>query len=93
MRLGIAADFSNPFRRLLLEQSLLDEFFVAPETDVQRENDLKTGEVVTAVVLKAPAPGTTSAHGREADKQAFDASQRRRIEMPLIEVLAEMFQK
>jgi xanthine dehydrogenase YagS FAD-binding subunit len=55
-----------------VRRPLLDEFFVAPETDVQRENDLKTGEVVTAVLLKAPAPGTTSAHGREADKQAFD---------------------
>jgi len=51
---------------------LLDEFFVAPETDVQRENDLKAGEVVTAVLLAAAAAGSQSAHGREADKLAFD---------------------
>ena len=51
---------------------LLDEFFVAPETDVQRENDLKAGEVVTAVLLPALAAGARSAHLREADKQAFD---------------------
>jgi xanthine dehydrogenase YagS FAD-binding subunit len=55
-----------------VRRPLLDEFFVAPETDVQRENDLKTGEVVTAVLLAAPAAGSTSAHGREADKLAFD---------------------
>jgi xanthine dehydrogenase YagS FAD-binding subunit len=55
-----------------VRRPLLDEFFVAPETDVQRENDLKTGEVVTAVLLKAPAAGTSSAHRRESDKQAFD---------------------
>jgi len=55
-----------------VRRPLLDEFFVAPETDVQRENDLKEGEVVTAVLLGTPAAGSTSAHGRESDKQAFD---------------------
>ena len=51
---------------------LLDEFFVAPETDVQRENDLKPGEVVTAVLLPPRATGATSVHLRESDRQAFD---------------------
>jgi xanthine dehydrogenase YagS FAD-binding subunit len=55
-----------------VRRPLLDEFFVAPETDVQRENDLKEGEVVTAVLLPAPAAATTSAHMRQSDKQAFD---------------------
>jgi xanthine dehydrogenase YagS FAD-binding subunit len=55
-----------------VRRPLLDEFFVAPETDVQRETDLKPGEVVTAVLLPALAAGTTSAHLRDADKQAFD---------------------
>ena len=54
-------------------QPLLDEFFVAPETDVQRENDLKPGEVAhrRAAAARRP-PAATSAHLREADKLAFD---------------------
>ena len=55
-----------------VRRPLLDEFFVAPETDVQRETDLKPGEVVTAVLLPTLAAGTTSAHLRDADKLAFD---------------------
>jgi xanthine dehydrogenase YagS FAD-binding subunit len=55
-----------------IRRPLLDEFLVAPETDVQRENDLKAGEVLTAVLLPALNPGTTSAHMREADKLSFD---------------------
>jgi xanthine dehydrogenase YagS FAD-binding subunit len=51
---------------------LLDEFLVAPETDVQRENDLKGGEVVTAVLLPGLAAGSTSAHLRDSDKLSFD---------------------
>jgi xanthine dehydrogenase YagS FAD-binding subunit len=50
----------------------LDEFFVAPEVDVQRENDLKPGEIATAVLLPPLAAGTTSTHLREADKLSFD---------------------
>jgi xanthine dehydrogenase YagS FAD-binding subunit len=55
-----------------VRRPLLDEVFVAPEIDVQRENDLKPGEVLTAVLLPPPAAGITSAHVREADKQSFD---------------------
>jgi xanthine dehydrogenase YagS FAD-binding subunit len=51
---------------------LLDDFFVAPEIDVQRENDLKPGEAATAVLLPPLAPGAASAHLREADKLSFD---------------------
>ena len=55
-----------------LRRPLLDEFFVAPEIDVQRENDLKPGEVATAVLLPPLAAGATSAHLRESDKLSFD---------------------
>ena len=52
---------------------LLDEFFVAPETDVQRENDLKPGEVADR---RAAAAARPRAHVRrtcaESDKQSFD---------------------
>ncbi len=50
----------------------LDEFFVAPEVDVQRENDLKPGEIATAVLLPPLPAGTASTHLREADKLSFD---------------------
>ena len=52
----------------------LDEFFVAPEVDVQRENDLRPGEIATAVLLPPLAAGTTSTHLRESDKLSFDWS-------------------
>lgn len=50
----------------------IGEFLVAPEIDVQRENDLKPGEVLTAVLLPRMGAGAVSAHLREADKLAFD---------------------
>ncbi|MFZ1965039.1 MAG: FAD binding domain-containing protein [Roseiarcus sp.] len=53
-------------------QVLLDDFFVAPEIDVQRENDLKPGEAATAVLLPPLAAGAASAYLREADKLSFD---------------------
>ncbi len=50
----------------------LDEFFVASEIDVQRENDLKPGEAATAVLLPPLGLGAASTHLREADKMSFD---------------------
>ncbi len=51
---------------------LLDDFFVAPEIDVQRENDLKPGEAMTAVLLPPLAADVASTHLREADRLSFD---------------------
>jgi xanthine dehydrogenase YagS FAD-binding subunit len=53
-------------------QPLLDDFFVAPVIDVQRENDLKLGEAATAVLPPPLAVGASSAYLREADKLSFD---------------------
>jgi len=53
-------------------QPLLDDLFVVPEIDVQRENDLKPGEAATAVLLPPLAAGAASAYLREADKLSFD---------------------
>ena len=50
----------------------LDDFFVVPEIDVQRENDLKSAEAVVALLLPPLAAGATSVHIREADKLSFD---------------------
>ncbi len=49
----------------------LEEFFVGPDRDVQRENDLKAGEILTAVVLP-PAAGLRMTHMKLAQKESFD---------------------
>jgi len=50
----------------------LEEFFVGPDVDVQGENDLKAHEILTAVELPAPAPGTRMAHCKQSERDAFD---------------------
>ena len=60
-------DAEGEIRRLAL-----DDFFVVPEVDVQRENDLKVGEILVAFLLPPLAAGATSVHLREADRLAFD---------------------
>lgn len=50
----------------------LEEFFLGPAQSIERENDLKAGEVLTAVVLPAPGPGVRSAHLRQGELDSFD---------------------
>jgi xanthine dehydrogenase YagS FAD-binding subunit len=54
-------------RRLLLE-----DFFVAPERDIQRENDLQPHEIVTAVRLPKLPASLRMAHLKEGEKDSFD---------------------
>jgi len=54
-------------RRLALE-----EFFVGPERDLQRENDLRVREVLTAIRLPRPPAGLRMAHLRQGEKASFD---------------------
>lgn len=50
----------------------LTSFLVGPETDVYHENTLRTGEVLTAVLLR-PLPSTArSVYLKQAEKPAFD---------------------
>ncbi len=49
----------------------LEDFFVSPARDVQRENDLKAGEILAAVVLPQ-ASGLRMTHMKLAQKQSFD---------------------
>ena len=49
----------------------LEDFFVRPEQDITRENDLKAGEVLDAVLLP-PARGARSAHLRQGELESFD---------------------
>ena len=51
---------------------LLEEFFLLPGTDITHENDLKSGEILSAVVLPKLAPGARSAHLKQGEKDLFD---------------------
>lgn len=50
----------------------LAQLFVAPEQDVQREHVLQPDELLTAVVVPAPAATARSAYGKLAEKESFD---------------------
>ena len=55
-----------------MRNMLLEDFFVPPERDLQRENDLRPHEILTAIrVPKSPASLRT-AHLRQAEKASFD---------------------
>ena len=49
----------------------LEGFFVLPEQDITRENDLQRGEILSAVLLPA-AGGARSAHLRQGELDSFD---------------------
>ena len=49
----------------------LEDFFIGPDKDVQRENALEAGEILTAVRLPPPA-GLRTAHLKLAEKASFD---------------------
>jgi xanthine dehydrogenase YagS FAD-binding subunit len=59
-------DAEGERRRLLLE-----DFFVGPDRDVQRENDLRANELLTAVLLP-PSSGLRMNHLKLAQKESFD---------------------
>jgi len=50
----------------------LERFFVAPQQDPRRENDLRAGEIVTALHLPPLAAGARSVHLKQGERAAFD---------------------
>jgi xanthine dehydrogenase YagS FAD-binding subunit len=50
----------------------LEKFFTLPTVDPKRENSLKRGEIITEVIVPAPAAGTTSHYLEAREKQSFD---------------------
>ena len=52
----------------------LSEFLIGPDTDITRENTLRAGEVLTAVMLPSMHDGTRSAFLKQAEKPSFDWS-------------------
>ncbi len=55
-----------------LRRVLLEEFFVAPERDIERENDLRAQEILTAILLPATKPGMRMAHLKQGEKDSVD---------------------
>jgi xanthine dehydrogenase YagS FAD-binding subunit len=55
-----------------LRQVLLEAFFIAPDQDLQRENDLKPQEILTAILIPPLPAGARMAHLKLGEKQSFD---------------------
>ncbi len=51
---------------------LLEEFFVPPERDIERENDLRAHEILTAILLPRIKTGVRMAHLKQGEKDSFD---------------------
>jgi xanthine dehydrogenase YagS FAD-binding subunit len=51
---------------------VLEDFYLLPDKDIHRENDLRPGEILTAVVLPKLAPGIRSVHLKLGEKESFD---------------------
>ena len=51
---------------------LLEKFFQLPEVDIHRENGLKPGEILTAIVLLPMAATVRSVHLKQGEKDSFD---------------------
>ena len=62
----------------------LSDFFITPEQDVQRENILIPGNIITAISLPRLPEGTTSAYLNMKHKQSFD--------WPLVEAVVVLSQ-
>lgn len=50
----------------------LEQFFILPAEDVHRENVLQPGELITEVIVPAPAAGARSAYTKLGEKESFD---------------------
>lgn len=50
----------------------LEDFFVSPQRDVQRENDLRPHEILAAIRLPATPASARAAHVKIAEKASFD---------------------
>ncbi|MGD0635173.1 MAG: FAD binding domain-containing protein [Beijerinckiaceae bacterium] len=51
---------------------LLEDFFVLPDKDVWRENDLKPQEILTAILLPPVPAGLRMTHLKQGEKDSFD---------------------
>ncbi len=69
LALGASVEIAGPRGRRTVP---LDEFFVLPSTDVQRETVLQPGEVVTHVVVPRPSTGVRSSYRKVRARGSWD---------------------
>jgi xanthine dehydrogenase YagS FAD-binding subunit len=69
MALGAQVSLAGPAGRRTLP---LEQFFIGPEQDVRRENQLAAGEVLTAVTLPAARPGWQGTYLKGRERTAGD---------------------
>lgn len=50
----------------------IDDFFVRPDADVQREHVLAPNEILVGIQLPAPTPGMRTAYLKLGEKESFD---------------------
>ncbi len=48
------------------------EFYLPPEKDLNKETAVEPGELITAVLVPLPEPGTRSAYQKYGEKESFD---------------------
>jgi xanthine dehydrogenase YagS FAD-binding subunit len=68
--LGATVELTNA--EGIVRRVLLEDFFVSPETDIQRENDLKPHEILTTIVLPLLPANLRMAHVKQGEKDSFD---------------------
>jgi xanthine dehydrogenase YagS FAD-binding subunit len=50
----------------------LEKFFTLPDQDVTRENMLQPDEIITQIIVPAPASGVRAAFHKQVEKESFD---------------------
>lgn len=50
----------------------IEDFFLRPTADATRENTLGPGEIIAAVILPAPPPGSRAVYRKLKEKESFD---------------------
>jgi xanthine dehydrogenase YagS FAD-binding subunit len=68
--LGATVELAND--RGAVRRVLLEDFFVPPERDIERENDLRPQEILTAILLPSMKAGVRMAHLKQGEKDSFD---------------------
>jgi len=68
--LGATIELTNA--RGVKRKLMLEDFFVSPAKDLQRENDLQPQEIMTAICLPKMGPSARMAHLKQGEKDSFD---------------------
>jgi xanthine dehydrogenase YagS FAD-binding subunit len=53
-------------------QTAIEQFFIRPEEDVQRETRIAPDELLTAITIPKPSSGSRSAYMKLGEKESFD---------------------